>query len=67
MTIITFVVTDTIDLRSLVEFEELKFIISLNNVDFVFFQCIWPNPGAGDKFSGGHRSIVEVHVQVEVA
>ena len=40
MTFITFVVTDTIDLDSLVEFEELKCIMSLNNVDFVFFPCI---------------------------
>ena len=40
MTLITFVVTDTIDLDSLVEFEQLNRIISLNIADFVFFPCI---------------------------
>ena len=35
-----FVVTYTIDLDSLVEFELLKYIISVNIVDFVFFPWI---------------------------
>ena len=37
MTFTTFVVTDTIDLNSLVEFQQLKCVISVNIVDFVFF------------------------------
>ena len=40
MTFTTFVVTDTIDLNSLVEFQQLKCIISVNIVDFVFFPWI---------------------------
>ena len=40
MTFTTFVVTDTIDLNSLVVFEQLKCIISVNIVDFVFFPWI---------------------------
>ena len=40
MTFITFVVTDTIDLISLVEFEQLKCVISVNIDDFGFFLLI---------------------------
>ena len=37
MTFITFVVRNTVDLNSLVEFEQLKCVISVNIVDFVIF------------------------------
>ena len=40
MTFILLVVRDTTDLNSLVEFEQLKCIISVNIVDFVFFPWI---------------------------
>ena len=43
MSFITLVVRDTIDLNSLVEFEQLKCVISVNIVnivDFVFFPWI---------------------------
>ena len=40
MTFITLVVTDTIDLNSLVEFEQVKCVISDNIVGFVFFPWI---------------------------
>ena len=40
MTFTAFVVTDTIDLNSLVVFEQLKCVISVNIVDFVFFPWI---------------------------
>ena len=40
MTFTTFVVTDTIDLNSLVDFQQLKCVISVNVVDFVFFPSI---------------------------
>ena len=40
MTFIKLVVRDTIDFNSLVEFEQLKCVISVNIVDFVFFAWI---------------------------
>ena len=40
MTFTTFVVTDTIHLNSLVDFQQLKCVISVNVVDFVFFPWI---------------------------
>ena len=40
MTFTMLVVTDTIDLNSLVEFEQLKCVISVNIVEFVFFPWI---------------------------
>ena len=40
MTFITLVIGDTIDLNSLVEFEQLKCVISVNIVDLVFFPWI---------------------------
>ena len=40
MTLITLVVRNIIDLNSLVEFEQLKCVISVNIVDFAFFPWI---------------------------
>ena len=42
--LLTLVVRDTIDLNSLVEFEQLKCVISVNIVDFVSFSMdLGPN------------------------
>ena len=40
MTFITLVARDTIDLNSLMEFDQLKCVISVNIVDFVLFPWI---------------------------
>ena len=40
MTFIMLVVRDAIDFNSLVEFEQVKIVISVNIVDFVFFPWI---------------------------